>query len=124
MNDTVKQTGTTDSRRIKQNSLVMLVNRVGIYVVILALLILGGIVAPGKYFTVANMRATIQAISLLGMVAVGMAFVTYSANYADMSAPMTIAFSGMISVATIWLGFWPSVTAASPPVPSWGLSMD
>jgi ribose/xylose/arabinose/galactoside ABC-type transport system permease subunit len=43
------------------------------------------------------------------MVTVGMAFVTYSANYADMSAPMTIAFSGMISVATIWLGFWPSV---------------
>jgi ribose/xylose/arabinose/galactoside ABC-type transport system permease subunit len=109
MSDTVKQTGTTDSRRIKQNSFVMLVNRVGIYVVILALLILGGIVAPGKYFTVANMRATIQAISLLGMVSVGMAFVTYSANYADMSAPMTIAFSGMISVATIWLGFWPSV---------------
>jgi ribose/xylose/arabinose/galactoside ABC-type transport system permease subunit len=109
MSDTVKQTGTIDARRIKQNRLVMLVNRVGIYLVILLLLILGGIVAPGKYFTVANIRATIQAISLLGMVTVGMAFVTYSANYADMSAPMTIAFSGMISVATIWLGFWPSV---------------
>jgi ribose/xylose/arabinose/galactoside ABC-type transport system permease subunit len=109
MSDTVKQTGTIDARRIKQNSLIMLVNRVGIYIVILLLLILGNIVAPGKYFTVANMRATIQAISLLGMVTVGMAFVTYSANYADMSAPMTIAFSGMISVATIWLGFWPSV---------------
>jgi ribose/xylose/arabinose/galactoside ABC-type transport system permease subunit len=109
MSNTVKQTETTDSRQIKQNTLVMLVNRVGIYVVILLLLILGNIVAPGKYFTVANMRATIQAISLLGMVTVGMAFVTFSANYADMSAPMTIAFSGMISVATIWLGFWPSV---------------
>jgi ribose/xylose/arabinose/galactoside ABC-type transport system permease subunit len=109
MSNTVKHAKTVDSRRIKQNTLVMLVNRVGIYVVIALLLILGGIVAPGKYFTVANMRATIQAISLLGMVTVGMAFVTFSANYADMSAPMTIAFSGMISVATIWLGFWPSV---------------
>jgi ribose/xylose/arabinose/galactoside ABC-type transport system permease subunit len=105
----VKQTERIDSRRIKQNVFVLLVNRVGIYLVIVLLLILGGIVAPGKYFTVANIRATIQAISLLGMVTVGMAFVTYSANYADMSAPMTIAFSGMISVATIWLGFWPSV---------------
>jgi ribose/xylose/arabinose/galactoside ABC-type transport system permease subunit len=105
----VKQAEKADSRRIKQNVLVLLVNRVGIYFVIALLLIAGAVVAPGKYFTVANIRATIQAISLLGMVTVGMAFVTYSANYADMSAPMTIAFSGMISVATIWLGFWPSV---------------
>jgi ribose/xylose/arabinose/galactoside ABC-type transport system permease subunit len=107
MSDTVKQT--VDFRRIKQNALIRLINRIGIYLVIILLLILGGIVAPGKYLTVANIRATIQAISLLGMVSVGMAFVTYSANYADMSAPMTIAFSGMISVATVWLGFWPSV---------------
>jgi ribose/xylose/arabinose/galactoside ABC-type transport system permease subunit len=107
MSDTVKQT--VDSRRIKQNAFIRLINRVGIYVVIILLLLLGNVVAPGKYLTVANIRATIQAISLLGMVSVGMAFVTYSSNYADMSAPMTIAFSGMISVATVWLGFWPSV---------------
>jgi ribose/xylose/arabinose/galactoside ABC-type transport system permease subunit len=107
--DTVKQTERVDSRHIKQNVLMLLLNRVGIYFVVVLLIIAGTIVAPGKYFTVANIRATIQAISLLGMVTVGMAFVTYSANYADMSAPMTIAFSGMISVATIWLGFWPSV---------------
>ncbi|MDR1445476.1 MAG: ABC transporter permease [Treponema sp.] len=108
MSAVVKQDG-TDSRRIKQNPFILFINRVGIYAVIVILLILGGLVAPGKYFTVANIRATVQAISLLGMVTVGMAFVTYSANYADMSAPMTIAFSGMISVATLSLGFWPSV---------------
>ena len=99
----------SDSRLIKQNTFIVLVNRVGIYVVIALLLAAGAIVAPGKYFTAANIRATIQAISLLGMVTVGMAFVTYSANYADMSAPMIIAFSGMISVATVWLGFWPAL---------------
>jgi ribose/xylose/arabinose/galactoside ABC-type transport system permease subunit len=85
------------------------INRVGIYAVIAALLVLGGFVAPGKYFTAANIRATVQAIALLGMVSVGMAFVTFSANYADMSAPMTIAFSGMITVTTLWMGFWPAV---------------
>ncbi|MFP3090849.1 ABC transporter permease [Treponema sp. TIM-1] len=98
-----------DTRAIKQIRAIVLLNRAGIYFVVVLLLIIGGIVAPGKYFTIANIRATIQAISLLGMVTVGMAFVTYSANYADMSAPMTIAFSGMISIATLWLGFWPSV---------------
>ncbi|MDR1174257.1 MAG: ABC transporter permease [Treponema sp.] len=108
MSAAVKQGG-TDSRRIKQNPFILFINRVGIYAVIAVLLILGGFVAPGKYFTASNIRATVQAIALLGMVSVGMSFVTYSANYADMSAPMTIAFSGMVAVATLWMGFWPSV---------------
>jgi ribose/xylose/arabinose/galactoside ABC-type transport system permease subunit len=99
----------TDSRKIKQNSFMMFINRTGVYAVIAVLLVIGGIVAPGKYFTAANARSTIQAIALLGMVSVGMSFVTFSANYADMSAPMTIAFSGMVSVATLWMGFLPSV---------------
>jgi ribose/xylose/arabinose/galactoside ABC-type transport system permease subunit len=85
------------------------INEAGIFAVVALLLIIGGIVAPGKYFTVANIRSVAQAISLLGMVAVGMAFVTYSANFCDMSIPMTIAFSGMVSVAAIGLGFWPAV---------------
>ena len=98
-----------DFRKLKQNTFIVLLNRVGIYAVIVLLLIIGGLIAPGKYFTVANFRSTIQAIALLGMVAVGMSFVTFSSNYADMSAPMTIAFSGMITVTTLWMGFWPSV---------------
>ncbi|MCL2128383.1 MAG: ABC transporter permease, partial [Treponema sp.] len=98
-----------DSRLLKQNTFIVLVNHAGIYAIVVLLLIIGGIIAPGKYFTVANFRSTIQAIALLGMVSVGMSFVTFSANYADMSAPMTIAFSGMITVTTLWMGFWPAV---------------
>ena len=100
---------TADSRKLKQNTLMLIINRVGIYLIVALLLIVGGIIAPGKYFTAANIRSTIQAIALLGMVSVGMSFVTFSANYADMSAPMTIAFSGMITVTTLWMGFWPAV---------------
>ncbi|MDR1929911.1 MAG: ABC transporter permease [Treponema sp.] len=107
--ETAKTSGVEDSRSVRQSVFMVFINRVGIFAVVALLLIVGGVVAPGKYFTLANIRSTVQAISLLGMVAVGMAFVTYSANYADMSAPMTIAFSGMITVATIWLGFWPAV---------------
>jgi ribose/xylose/arabinose/galactoside ABC-type transport system permease subunit len=97
-----------DFRSVRSKRWMVLINRVGIYLVVVLLLLIGGIVAPGKYFTVANIRSTVQAISILGMVSVGMAFVAYSSNFADMSAPMTIAFSGMISVATIGLGFWPA----------------
>ena len=99
----------TQARKLNQNTIVMVINRIGVYAIIAVLLVLGNIIAPGKYFTADNIRSTIQAVALLGMVAMGMAFVTYSANYADMSAPMTIAFSGMITVTTLWMGFWPSV---------------
>jgi ribose/xylose/arabinose/galactoside ABC-type transport system permease subunit len=102
-----------DSRGGRSRRWMFLINRVGIYLVVVLLLLIGGIVAPGKYFTVANIRSTVQAISILGMVSVGMAFVAYSSNFADMSAPMTIAFSGMISVATIGLGFWPAVVCGA-----------
>lgn len=98
-----------NSRKLKQNAFMVFINRVGVYAIIVVLLILGNIIAPGKYFTADNIRSTIQAVALLGMVAVGMSFVTFSANYADMSAPMTIAFSGMITVTTLWMGFWPAV---------------
>ena len=107
MNDTLKPAA--GSRRLKQNTFMVLINRVGIYAIVVLLLIIGGIIAPGKYFTAANILSTIQAIALLGMVSVGMSFVTFSSNYADMSAPMTIAFSGMITVTTLWMGFWPAV---------------
>jgi ribose/xylose/arabinose/galactoside ABC-type transport system permease subunit len=102
-------TSNQDARKIKYNSFIVFINKVGIYAVIAVLLLIGYSVAPGKYFTAGNISATIQAVALLGMVSVGMAFVTYSANYADMSAPLTIAFSGMISVATLWMGFLPSL---------------
>jgi ribose/xylose/arabinose/galactoside ABC-type transport system permease subunit len=107
-NSTASSAGPVDARAIKQNRVMVIINQAGIYVVVALLLIVGAVVAPGKFFTVSNMRSTIQAISILGMIAVGMAFIVYSSNFCDMSAPMTIAFSGMISVAAIGLGFWPA----------------
>ena len=100
---------TTDARRTGHNRYTVLVNRLGIFAVIVLLMIVGSLVAPGSFFTFTNIRSILQAGALLGMVAVGMAFVTYSSNFCDMSIPMIIAFSGKITVATISLGFWASV---------------
>jgi ribose/xylose/arabinose/galactoside ABC-type transport system permease subunit len=97
------------AKHVPRQHVVKLLNTVGVYAIVIVLFVVGNIVAPGKFFTISNIRSIVEAVSLLGMVSVGMAFVTYSANYADMSAPMTIAFSGMITVNTIGLGFVPAV---------------
>jgi ribose/xylose/arabinose/galactoside ABC-type transport system permease subunit len=86
-----------------------IINKVGIWALIIVMLIVGFCVAPTKYFSIENMTSTIQAVAYLGMVTAGMAFVTYSANYADMSAPLQIALSGMVCVQTLWMGFWPAI---------------
>lgn len=102
------QTATKDLRSTKHNPYTVFLHRIGIYAVVALLVIVGSIVAPGKFLTVSNMLSTIQAVSVLGMVSVGIAFIVYSSNFNDMSAPMTIAFSGMVAVATIGYGFWVS----------------
>ena len=98
-----------DARKQEVNKFLLLINRMGVYLIVLILVIIGVIVAPGKFMTIGNWRAVIQAVSLLGITAVGISFVVFSANFNDMSAPMTIAFSGMISVTCIGLGFWPAI---------------
>ncbi len=98
-----------DERKRSVNQLTVVVNRLGVYVIVLLLVVLGIVLAPGKFLTGKNLMSVVQAVSILGITCVGMSFVVFSANFSDMSAPMTIAFSGMISVTCIGLGFWPSL---------------
>ncbi len=49
---------------------------------------------------------------MLGIVAAGMAFVTYSGHFADMSVPTTMALTGIVSVELLSYGFLPAMLAA------------
>ena len=98
-----------DVRKRSVSRLTVVVNRLGVYVIVLVLVVLGILLAPGKFLTQNNLMSVLQAVSLLGITCVGMSFVVFSANFSDMSVPMTIAFSGMISVTCIGMGFWPSL---------------
>ena len=95
----------TDTRSQEMNQFMVWVNRLGIYVVVAMLLIAGYAVAPQKFFTFDNLNSVLQAVSLTGICAVGLAFIVYSANFNDMSLPMTIAFSGMVSVQLLQFSF-------------------
>lgn len=93
-----------DGRRQEVNKFMLLMEKIGIYAVVIILLIVGTFVAPGKFFAIKNFLSIIQAVSLLGIVAAGLSFIVYSSNYNDMSVPMNIAFSGMVAVTLLKYG--------------------
>lgn len=80
----------------------------GIYGVALLLLVLGRFVSA-DFLTAENMLTILNAIALLGIVASGMAFVTYSGHMADLSLPSVMAFSGIVTVATLSFGLLPAL---------------
>lgn len=98
-----------DARKRDLGGFMVFVNRMGVYIIVALLIVIGILVAPGKFLTLSNIRSVIQSVSLLGITATGLSFVVFSANFNDMSVPMTIAFSGMIAVSAIKLGFLPSM---------------
>lgn len=104
MAKTANTTAQKDVRHEEMNPFMVWVNRLGIYVVVALLLLAGQLTAPGKFFSASNFLSVFQAVSLIGICSVGLAFIVYSANFNDMSLPMAIAFSGMISVQLLQYG--------------------
>jgi ribose/xylose/arabinose/galactoside ABC-type transport system permease subunit len=105
-----------DGRAIRVNLLGKLIHNAGIYGVALMFLLSGIILQSlgiiNNFLTAQNMMNILDAVSMLGIVAVGMAFVTYSGHYADLSAPTTMALTGIIAVQMLQYGFLPAIIIA------------
>ena len=80
----------------------------GIYVVVLFLLLVGSLVSR-EFLTSENLLNIIRPVTLLGIVAVGLMFVTHGGHYVDLSIPAIMALSGMVAVGTLSLGIVGSV---------------
>lgn len=85
-------------------------DQVGIFAALALLFVIGMALSP-KFLTVANLLNTVDGVMLLGIVVIGVAFVTYSGHYADLSVPTTMAFSGVMTVEMLRFGFIPGLTA-------------
>ena len=92
--------------------LLNIMSRSGVYIMIVLLLVLGTIVAPGIFLTPNNMMDILEVGALLGTVALGVTFVTYSGNFLDMSVPSIMAFSGIMAVQLLPLGLAASIAGA------------
>lgn len=87
----------------KRGALASVLETAGVYAVAGLLILVGTQVSP-NFLTTENFLNILSAVALLGIVASGMAFVTYSGNMADLSLPAIMAFSGIIAVASLPLG--------------------
>lgn len=94
-----------DSRKMEINKFSLIFNKLGIYVMVAFLVILGMLVSKGDFFSSSNIQSILEAVALIGMVSSGLIFVVYAGNMNDMSIPMIMALSGMMTVQTINLGF-------------------
>jgi ribose/xylose/arabinose/galactoside ABC-type transport system permease subunit len=108
--------GRGSDRTLRENRFSRLLNAAGVYGIAVVFLVLGALLqATGVihgFLTVQNMLNIVDAVALVGIVAVGMAFVTYSGNFADMSVPTTMGFTGYIAIEMLKFGFVPALLAA------------
>ena len=88
---------------LKRGAVLSLLEAAGVYVTA-GILVLAGMLVSSDFLTADNLLNILSAVALLGIVATGMAFVTYSGNMADLSLPAIMAFSGIVTVAALPLG--------------------
>ncbi len=105
-----------DIRSTESGSIGRIVHAFGIYAIAILFLALGmALQAAGiinNFFSSQNLINIVDAVALLGIVASGMAFVTYSGHYADLSVPTTMALTGIVGIELLKFGFIPALIGA------------
>ena len=105
-----------DTRALRAGSFSNIINTAGVYAIAVLFLALGALLqltgAIGNFLSAQNMLNIVDAVALVGIAAVGMAFVTYSGNYADMSVPTTMGLTGYICIELLRYNFWLAIAGA------------
>lgn len=100
-----------DQRRMKKDALSGVITKFGVFFMIAVIVALGGII-NSNFLSVSNFLNILKSVSYLGIVATGLSFVLYCGQYGEMSVPMTMAISGVISVEFMRYGIvWAFVSA-------------
>lgn len=85
-------------------------NLLGIYVLVIVLFVAGCLVSK-KFLTSVNLETAVKAVTLLGIVCVGLSFITYSRHYVDLSIPGIMALSGTVAITALPYGLATSLAA-------------
>lgn len=80
----------------------------GVYLFVFGLLLLGRVVSA-DFWSPGNLLQVVQDVAILGMVSVGLAFVTYSGQFVDLAIPVQMSVAGIVAVALLPLGIAPAL---------------
>ncbi|HJN17608.1 MAG TPA: ABC transporter permease [Armatimonadota bacterium] len=80
------------------------------YLFVIFLLIIGRALSA-DFLSASNLLQVVRDVSILGIVAVGVGFITVSGHYVDLSIPGIMAVSGIVAVALLPHGFVIAVLA-------------
>jgi ribose/xylose/arabinose/galactoside ABC-type transport system permease subunit len=81
-----------------------------VYVFVVALLVLGRVLDP-TFWTGTELLRVVGDVAILGIVAVGVGFITLSGHYVDLSIPGIMGISGIVSVLLLPYGFAAAIVA-------------
>lgn len=101
---------TTDDRANWRTRTFTALNVLGVYVLVVVLVALGCAVSD-KFLDPKNLTNALRAVTLLGIVAAGVSFITYSRHYVDLSIPGIMALSGIVAVSALKYGIVASLAA-------------
>jgi ribose/xylose/arabinose/galactoside ABC-type transport system permease subunit len=98
------------SRKLNSSAIQRLLACGGIYWLVVVLFAVGCFMSR-DFLSVSNLLNTVRAVTLLGIVALGVSLVTYSGHYVDLSTPAIMALSGIVAVVALPLGFAAAMVA-------------
>lgn len=81
-----------------------------VYLFVVVLLVLGRLISP-EFWSGENLLLVVKDVSILGVAAVGVSFITLGGHYVDLSIPAIMACSGIVTVCLMPFGFWPAAAA-------------
>ena len=99
-----------DGRELAASRLMETLNVLGVYILVAALFAIGCAISR-EFLTSDNLLNALRSVALMGIVAVGVAFITYSRHYVDLSIPGIMALSGTVAVWALPCGIVPSLAA-------------
>ncbi|RDG33429.1 ABC transporter permease [Oceanispirochaeta sp. M1] len=99
-----------DIRKTGHNNITLIINKFGVFFMILVLAVIGMMVSP-HFLSGSNLLNILNAVSYLGIVAAGISFVIFCGQYGDLSAPMVMATTGVLCVEFMRYGLWYGILA-------------
>ena len=92
----------------ERNVLLKVYEIFGIYVVAVALIVVGMFV-DSNFFTADNFLNVLRNVALLGIASCGMSYIVYIGKWCDLSLPSYMALSGTVAIACLPFGFIPAL---------------